>query len=311
MSSSQAAFGHLARANACLERGDVNGAIDALRSALAHDPMSAPLHALLSLCLIEARRLYAAEHEAKLALELDPELDEAHLALAHVRFAQDRLDETERHLDEAQRIDPDNLSLARLRSQVLRRRGKKQEATRLLEEAVAREPEDTATRLELARAYLEANDLAAADEIAQAVLREAPESHEGLVLSGWVALRRGQSQVALDSAAMALRQNAASPAALRLLVGVKARSSPVLGLWWRANVSLSGLSSSSRVLVLLGSFALYRLGSILASQFELHGLATIVSYAWLGVVVYSWTAPVLFQRMLARELSQVRFRRGF
>jgi tetratricopeptide (TPR) repeat protein len=311
MSAPHASFGYLSRANACLARGDVNGAIDALRSALSHEPMSAPLHAFLALCLIDARRLYAAEHEAKLALELDPELDDAHLALAHVRYAQGRLDDAERHLDEAQRIDPERQELARLRSRVLRSRGKKQEAAQVLEEALARDPENNATRLELAEAHLDASDLPAADEISQAVLRDDPENHKGLVMRGWVALRRGQAKDARDYATMALRQNAASPGALRLLVGVKARTSPVLGLWWRANVALSVLSSSARVLVLLGSFALYRLGTIVASQNSLEGLASILSLAWMGVVLYSWTAPVLFRRMLARELAQVRLRRGF
>jgi tetratricopeptide (TPR) repeat protein len=302
---------HLSRAIGCIGRGDTRGAIEALRWALTYDPLAARLHALLALCLVDAKRIHAAEHEAQAALELEPELHNAHLAMAHVRFAQGKLDRAEQLLVDADRLDPGEVSVMRLRARILAARGKRREAVRLLEDARACDPEDVDTRLSLGEAYLQANRPGDAAEIAHDVLREHAESHRGLVLQGWVELYRGNGRDAREHALMALRQNASSPAALRLLAGVNARRNVFLGLWWRVNLQLSVLSSSARIMVLIGGYVVYRVGTTMASAGGYPGVADGVSWLWIGVVIYSWIGPAIFMRMVARELTQVRLRPGF
>jgi len=37
----------------------------------------------------------------------------------------------------------------------------------------------------------------------------------------------------------------------------------------------------------------------------------LVSYGWLGICAYSWFAPVVYRRMLEKELQQVSLRADF
>jgi tetratricopeptide (TPR) repeat protein len=305
------ALDYIARARLSIARGDLRGAIESLRWALSGDPLSAQAHALLALCLIDTKRLHAAEHEAVRALELEPELRLSHLAMAHVRFAQHRLRDAEGHLDEVQRLDPEDQAAFRLRASIAGARGRPHEVVSVLERARSVDPEDAETRISLGRAYIEVNDIPHAEEISMEVLREHPESHAGLVLRGGVLLLKGQTRDAREHALMALRQNGESSQALRLLVAVKARSSPVLGLWWRYNAWMSARSASSRVLVLLGMFVAYRLSLIVTAQQGLEQVNQVVMFVWLGFVAYSWAGPAMFQRMLRRELASVKLKKDF
>ena len=104
---------------------------------------------------------------------------------------------------------------------------------------------------------------------------------------------------------------AASEGGLELLAHVKARQSSVLGLWWRFTVWMHGHQTSSQVVVLLGAFLAFRIGTLVAKDLASPGLASLIEYAWLGICVYTWVGPGLFQRQLARELEQVRVRADY
>ena len=123
---------------------------------------------------------------------------------------------------------------------------------------------------------------------------------------GWVLLQRGQLDDAREHAAMALRANPADAEALRLLAAYKARQSRFLSLWFRWNMSMSTLGERQKVVVLLVLFIVYRLTTLILEDLGLELAAQIVSYVWLAIVAYSWIGPVLFDRMLRRELEQIR-----
>jgi hypothetical protein len=65
------------------------------------------------------------------------------------------------------------------------------------------------------------------------------------------------------------------------------------------------------VLILTGAYLAYRVLVQLLSDTGTDLSATLVSLAWLGVCVYSWVGPGLFQRMLQKELAQVRLGEEF
>ena len=66
--------------------GDLRGAIEALKRALGLEPDHAQAHGQLALCLLGPGRLHAAEHEARVAVSLDPEEPVARFALAATAF---------------------------------------------------------------------------------------------------------------------------------------------------------------------------------------------------------------------------------
>ena len=58
----------LLQAQRQMEQGHLEGAAESLRRVLTLDPDLADAHAMLALCLLDLRRLHAAQHEAELAM---------------------------------------------------------------------------------------------------------------------------------------------------------------------------------------------------------------------------------------------------
>jgi hypothetical protein len=138
-----------------------------------------------------------------------------------------------------------------------------------------------------------------------------PEMPEALVVKGHILLRRGQVDEAREHAIWALRQDPSDHSALVLLASVKARRNPFLGAWWRFNTWLGSLGQGRWLLVLLGGYVAYSVGTIAARQQGNQGLAGLLTMAWLGLCIYSWVGPGLFQRSLAKDLQDVRLDRDF
>jgi len=59
------------------------------------------------------------------------------------------------------------------------------------------------------------------------------------------------------------------------------------------------------------AFVFYRFFRQLLVDFEHPNGAELVSLAWLGICVYSWVGPGIFQRELKKELESVQLRKGF
>ena len=92
---------------------------------------------------------------------------------------------------------------------------------------------------------------------------------------------------------------------------MKARQSKTLGLWWRYSVWMGGLGSTAGIAILVGAFFAYRTANILLEEFGRQQFATLLSYAWLGIVAYTWFAPALFDRMVKKELESVSLQPDF
>ena len=62
---------------------------------------------------------------------------------------------------------------------------------------------------------------------------------------------------------------------------------------------------SSQVAMLIGSFVLMQVLIILSGAFGFPDLQNILRWGWLGFCVYTWYAPVLFKKLLERDISGV------
>lgn len=82
--ASPIAYRHYLSARLALERGQPDVAVAHLREALLSDPRSAFLHARLAEILFQLGNLEEAKTQAQLALELDPDLEEAQKLLANL-----------------------------------------------------------------------------------------------------------------------------------------------------------------------------------------------------------------------------------
>ncbi|MCG2592168.1 tetratricopeptide repeat protein [Ramlibacter sp. XY19] len=289
-----------------LAQGHVRGAVETLRQLLAHDPQDAEAHALLALALYNMRRLHAARYEAGTALALAPESVLAHYALGIVETADRKFALADEHFQQALALEPRSPHLLRARASLYRLWGRKSDVGALLEEARAIDPGDPVTLVALGEHALEENRLDEARRFADAALRIEPESADGLVLMGAVLLRQGIADDAREHALQALRIDATHRGALQLLAGVKARKSPLLGLWWRYSVWMESIGTTRSVLVLLLAYATYRVLRGVVEQGSLRAWAMPIEVAWLAIVAYSWIGPGLFRRSLDKELQGVK-----
>ena len=103
----------------------------------------------------------------------------------------------------------------------------------------------------------------------------------------------------------ALGADATDRAALALLCSVKARDNPLLGLWWRFQAFVGAGSPMRTVAIVIGLYVVYRIMTIALGQFGHAQAAGIASIGWLLFCVYTWVAPAMFAKMLAREMQSV------
>ena len=138
-----------------------------------------------------------------------------------------------------------------------------------------------------------------------------PGSTEALVLRGWLHLDEGEVPLALDHAHFALREEPNHDGALRLLVAVKMRQSPLMGVWWRFNAWAVGGTHQRTIVVLVALYLVKQLAVLVADDLGFELLGDVVSYAWLAFCVYTWFGPAMFRRALDAELQGVRLRDDF
>ncbi len=282
------------------------GAIELLQRALATDPNHAGAHAWLGLALLGAKRVPGAAIEAGLALAFDADDPFCHYVAAAVARAQRKLDDAWSHALIAMQADTTNPSYLVLGAEIRGLRGDATEARRLLQDALELAADHTDALIAMARIELEARNHEAAARYAREALESDPEDVEAHVVAGMVALVAGDDAEAERHARFALNTDSTAHDAIHLWCAVKARRSPILGLWWRFTAFVSIRSESGQLGLLIGSFVVVRLVIILAQHYDLDTLASVLSWAWLGFCAYTWFAPELFKRWLKADLGEVR-----
>lgn len=297
----------LSTAMRLMEVGNADAAIDSLRRVLSEDPDQGDVHALLALCLVARGRLHAAHHEAKIALAVFPESALAHRAMARVLLARRRLREARTHVERLIDADPTDPDGFQLRADLHDLEGDGAAMVRDLAKVLELDPENVEARVDLGHHHLARGRLALAEIESHAALAIDPEDHRALLLRGWLALRRGDPAEARDHAVWVLRDDPSDRGALQLLAAIKARQSPLLGLWWRWNVWMGELGQGRAIVVLLVAFMVYRAATIfVGSDLQHPEAASAIHIAWLGVVAYTWIGPTLFLRRLRAELATLR-----
>jgi len=285
--------------------GNHRGATELVQRALALDPDHAQAHASLAFTLLGAKRLAGAGIEARLALGLDANDSFIHHVMAAVLVAERELDDAWAHCLialEGPAATPEAHVLG-ARIQILQ--GDVARAEELLHEALALDAAHTAALSWLARLALDAGDRTTAARHVALALESDPADRDAHVVAGYIDLASGDVSGAEQHARFVLNQTATDEDGLALWAAIQARRSRLLGAWWRWNTWMSRGDERRRVALLIGAFVLAQIAIIVTDELGFEGLTRVLNLAWLGFCAYTWFAPELFRRMLARELGTV------
>ena len=299
----------LERAQERMAHGDLEGACEILQHILAEDPDDATAHAVLALCLVDRKLIGPAEAEAAAALASDADDPLAHAAMASVAVANRKLESAAEHIDRALELEPEHTGLLLQKARIEDLRGRP--CRTLLDQALQLDPDDADILAAISEEELSRGNVQNAEDFALRALTIDPENHDALLAMGWVALRKGDVDDAREHAVMAIRQSVGAEDSLRLLAAIKARESIFLGLWFRWNMWMSSFGGGASIAILVVAYLLYRILSAVLGDLDHDAAASFVNLGWLGVVAYTWIAPGVFSRMLARELEDVDLRDDF
>ena len=193
--SSPRAILHYLEARRATRAGDAARAAEELRLAVAHDPDSAELHVALALALAHSGRLDGAEQEALRAVELDrdgPPASDAQVLLARIHGARREPEKAALALREAIRIETARAEAGdradpapwRILAELQLEAGDEEAAARVLEDAAARIPGESAGFREMGRALLDRREPARAARALRRSVEIAPADAEARRLLG-------------------------------------------------------------------------------------------------------------------------------
>lgn len=302
---------NLERAARLVDLGHHAAAIALLRRVLAIDPEHAIGHLLLARCLLATRRIHAARHEAGLALAIAPELPDAHVTMASCALAFQKLGAARQHAEQALALEPESPGALLVLAHIADRLQRPDEREALLARARDVDPENTTIIIAQADARFDRRDFDGASRLVAEALSLDAESVDAQVMAGRLALVHGDVAGAREHALVALQAAPGDAGALALLTAVKARQSPLLGLWWRLMtwIGVGGILRATTLL--LGLYVVYRLVEITLDLQGYDQARSLVHIGWLGLVLYTWVAPGQFERALRKELEGVKLRRDF
>jgi len=292
-------------------QGQTSAAIDLLKQLLSEDPNDAACHGLLAACLLGKKRIHAAEYELKLALAIDPLEPFLHLVYARVYYYQNKFAKSLGACDEVLSRDPESVEALKLKADILMTSNRGKEALSCLQEVSRLEPDSVETFCALGNHYLRTGEKDLALEYAAQALAKEAQHYDSNVLMGYTQLEHNDLAEAEYHAKLAIMLDPESEGALLLLASIKMRRSWFLGLWWRLNTKLNQLSNLGQATALISAFVLFNFISDLLADFDMEDASNALSYAWLGVVAYSWFAIPAFHRAIKKEIESFSFNKDF
>jgi Tfp pilus assembly protein PilF len=196
---------HFQRGQVLLGQGRFDLAADEFRQALAADPDSGLLHAVLALCLHHQDREEEATAEARRAIALAPDLDLGHSVLARALLARDRPDEAEVAVREAIRLDPEDPNHFGVLALIRHERRDWQGALDAAEQGLSLDPQNVVCNNVRGMALVKLGRHAEAGATLESALAADPENAFTHANQGWALLNRGEPHKAMEHFREALR----------------------------------------------------------------------------------------------------------
>ncbi len=292
---------------ACMQRGQNKQAINFLKEILADEPNDAQSHGLLALCLLQEKRIYAAEYETQLALNNNPQLSFLYNILARINLLKNKNTLALEYCDEALRLEPKDISSILLKSEIYNLSSDDKNSLECIKEAANIEPDNIEINLAFGEHYFQKGNLEKAEAFSVEAMQQNAQNIDAIILMGRIKLRNSNYDEALNLAKSAIIQNPSSSSALKLFCDIKVKQNLFLGLWWRFNSKMSTLPPIKAAIVLILMFLTFNVLAQVMQDLDFNSMAKVFSYGWLLFVIYSWIGVPLYTKKLNKELSKFRF----
>jgi len=288
-----------------------SAAIQLLKELLGEDPNHAEYHSLLAACLLQDKRLHAAEYELGLALKIDPQMPFLYLLQSNILVFKNKFKQALAACDQALALAPEFIDALLKKAEILLLLNQYAEARSCLDQAARISPDNLAVTLAYADFHLTNGDIKNAETFALEALHQDAQNETANVLMGKIRLTQGNIQEAEYHAKFVILNNPNSEQGLALFSNIKARTNWFLGLWWRLNNKLANSTQFKQITYLICAYLFFNLLSQIVEDMGHKSLSDMIGYAWLGLVVYSWVAIPIYIKMLKKELDNFQFNRDF
>lgn len=241
-----------------------------------------------------AAEIVLTDHEAALqaarnGLELDPNSSELLSLGAHAAAELGRLPEAERMVLQALDRDPDDPDHLCLYAEIVARAGQIEKAETLLARAESIDPECQAALLGRANVAYLRGDKRALTHYAEELLRVDPAGKAGQHMRGVAMANSGRMREAARHYAEAAGIDPADHSAAETARSARFAIHPLLWPMWPV--------------MRFGPWVVWGAGvaALILSRSLAPGVAGIVVVVWIAYVIYTWVAPPILERVLARE----------
>jgi tetratricopeptide (TPR) repeat protein len=270
-----------------------------LRQALAENPDEPQAHAFLALCLMHREKFAEATQEAQQAIHLGPDFSFTHYALAQVWHTRNYNDRALEEINEAIRLDPEDSNYLALLAQIELSERNWTKALDAAERGLQYDPGHVACTNLRAMALVKLGRKAEAGRTIDTALARDPDNSFTHANQGWTLLEKGDAKKALEHFRESLRLDPENEWARRGIVeALKARN--FIYAWMlRYFLFISKFRRQGQWAIVLGAyFGNQALGQLARSVPEMAPWVLPIRILYCVFALMTWIASPLFNLML-------------
>jgi len=270
-----------------------------LRQALAAEPHDAYAHALLGLCLAKREQFDDATEETRQAIHLAPDFAFAHYAHASVLDDRNRFSEALTAINEAIRLEPEDADYHALLAGIHFQERRWNDSLNAAEQGLQFNPEHIGCTNLRAMAMVKLGRKDEAGRTIDAALAKNPDNAHTHANQGWTLLHAGDAKKAAEHFREALRLDPQNEWARQgIIEALKARNF-IYALMLKYFLWMSRLSSGAQWGIILGGyFGNKMLGALAQSKPELAPWILPLRILYLAFALMTWLAYPFFTLLL-------------
>jgi Tfp pilus assembly protein PilF len=297
-------------AETMLAAGNAQSALKSVQEVLAQDPSHGDALDLMARAYAQMGKWQDAHETIKAFQEVEPEsIRGPFLTMAFAENGKSCGRKTLNAAKEVLRLDPQNPTAHYLTAVSQDNLGDYHLAEKAYRNALAFEPDSAEYLASFSDFLSKTNRKQEAQALMQRALELDPDNSEVLIASGTEDLRQGNIEAAKDKALWVLQSDANDRSALQLLVSVKTKKNPIMGIWWLWVSFLERMDKYGRVMFILVLYFGFQIFARTILEYFSDNIQIIVIYSWIALCILTWVGPWVFRRAVERELKQIKVKK--